>query len=56
MAKGWNEKFAFYAVALYRVGNYTDAALVGSIMFEKAIYTLLERKGIDKDFVKNDLT
>ncbi len=55
MAKDWNEKFAFYAVALYRVGNYTDAALVGSIMFEKSIYTLLERKGIDKDFVKNDL-
>ena len=55
MAKGWNEKFAFYAVALYRVGNYTDAALVGSIMFEKSIYTLLERKGIDKDFVKSDL-
>ena len=55
MVENWNEKFAFYAVALYRVGNYTDAALVGSIMFEKAIYTLLERKGIDKDFVKNDL-
>lgn len=55
MIENWNEKFAFYAVSLYRVGNYTDAALVGSIMFEKAIYTLLKQKGIDKDFVKNDL-
>lgn len=51
--KDWNKEFAFYAIALYRVGNYTDAALVGAIMFEKAIYALLEKKGISKQSIKD---
>ncbi len=49
-----NKKFAFYAVALYRVGNYTDAALVGSIMFEKAVYLLLNEKNIRKQYVRDN--
>ncbi len=52
MAENLNRKFAFYTVALYRVGNYTDAALVGSIMFEKAIYSLLNEKNISKEYVR----
>ena len=51
MAKDWNKEFAFYAASLYRIGNYTDATLVSTIMFEKAIYTLLEKKDIDKNYV-----
>jgi hypothetical protein len=51
MKNEWNQKFAFYAVALYRVGNYTDAALVGSIMFEKAVYILLDAKGIKHQLI-----
>jgi len=54
MAKDWNKEFAFYAASLYRIGNYTDATLVSTIMFEKAIYTLLEKKGIDKDYIKEN--
>ena len=55
MTKDWNKEFAFYAASLYRIGNYTDATLVCVIMFEKAIYTLLEKKGIDKDYLKDNL-
>jgi len=54
MSENWNERFAFYAVALYRVGDYTDAALVGSVMFEKAVYDLLKRKGIEKDYINKN--
>ena len=49
-----NEKFAFYAVALNRVANYTDSALVGSIMFEKAVYSLLKAKGISRQDISNE--
>ncbi len=49
----WNKKFAFYTVALYRVGNYTDSALVGAILFEKAVYSLLSNKNIDRLYIKN---
>jgi len=47
----WNKKFAFYAIALYRIGNYTDAALVGTIMFEKAVYAILKKKGINRQSI-----
>lgn len=51
----WNKKFTFYAVALYRIGNYTDAAVIGSIMFEKAVYYLLEnRMDFDPDRIKEE--
>ncbi len=49
--KNWNKKFAFYAVALYRVGNYTDAALIGAIMFEKAVFTELKKFNIDREYI-----
>lgn len=49
-----NKNFAFYAVSLYRIGNYTDAALIGAMMFEKAIYSLLKNKNIDKRYVRNN--
>ncbi len=55
MVENWNKKFAFYAVSLYRVGNYTDSALVGSIMFEKAVYSLLKAKQISRNDVKRSL-
>ena len=46
--ENWKKEFTFYAVALYRNGYYTEAALVGCIMFEKAVYYLLEEKKINK--------
>lgn len=52
--KDWNKEFAFYAASLYRIGNYTDATLVSAIMFEKAIFTLLEKKGIDEDYISEN--
>lgn len=55
MPEEWNKKFAFYAAALYRLGNHTEAALVGCIMFEKAIYHLLMEKDIDQQFIVNNL-
>jgi len=54
MSKDWNKEFAFYAASLYRIGNYTDATLVSAVMFEKAIFTLLKNKGIDKDYVEQN--
>jgi len=45
--KDWNKEFAFYAVALYKIGNYTDAALVGVIMFEKAIKKACAKEGLE---------
>jgi len=49
-----NKSFAFYTVSLYRIGNYTDAALIGAMMFEKAIYFLLKNKNINKQYVKKN--
>ena len=46
MAKDWNKEFAFYAASLYRIGNYTDAALVSAIMFEKAIKQACQKNKI----------
>jgi len=49
-----NKRFAFYTVSLYRIGNYTDAALIGAMMFEKAIYFLLKNKNISKQYVADN--
>lgn len=54
MPEEWDEKFAFYAVALCRGGKNQEAALIGCIMFEKAIYHLLKKKGIAEHDIEND--
>ena len=41
-----NKDFAFYAASLYRLGNYTDAALMSAILFEREIYHRAEKSGI----------
>lgn len=33
----WDQKYAFYAASLYRLGMYIDAGLVSAIMFERYI-------------------
>ncbi len=47
MSKNWNKEFAFYAASLYRIGNYTDAALVSAIMFEKAIKETFKKEKME---------
>lgn len=38
----WEKEFAYYAACLFRIGSHTNAALVASIMFEKAVYRRLQ--------------
>lgn len=45
-----NKDFAFYAASLYRLGNYTDAALMSAILFERAIYHRAEESGISRKY------
>mgnify|MGYP003967679727 FL=1 len=53
MPEKWDKRFALYAVALCRCGNFQEAALVGCIMFEKAIYHLLKEKGISEQNISD---
>jgi hypothetical protein len=48
-----NKDFAFYAASLYRLGNYTDAALMSAILFERGLFNKLEEQGVPRG--KNDL-
>lgn len=45
-----NKDFAFYAASLYRLGNYTDAALMGAILFERDIYDRLDNTGLKRSY------
>lgn len=54
MANDFNKELGFSVAALYKVGNYTDAALVGAIMFERAIYYLLSLKSITKEVISSE--
>jgi hypothetical protein len=43
-----NKDFAFYAASLYRLGNYTDAALMSAILFEREILDRMNDAGLNK--------
>jgi len=45
-----NKDFAFYAASLYRLGNYTDAALMSAILFEREIYDRLDNTGLKRNY------
>ncbi len=44
----WDQKYAFYAASLYRLGMYIDAGLVSAIMFERYIEDALNRELLSK--------
>ncbi len=46
-----NKDFAFYAASLYRLGNYTDAALMSAILFEREIHDRAGKLGIPLTFL-----
>lgn len=53
MSKDMNKEFAFYAASLFKIGNYVDAALISSILFERAIYQELEKHEVSKENIAN---